>query len=239
MSRDRVHAGRIEVLKIFEEWFSSFLQAESRCMSIAIVGGDSEEIELEIFKQLNFGHKFSFLGIGENDIHFDLNVKKRADSNLKEQFDLVICCQVLEHIWNMENAVSNLSELVKPSGLIWINVPTSNLKHGSPEFYSSGYQPELVEKMFETKNFVKIISGDLGSKRLYKITHKQQFWPSALEHQKPFLRGIHNKRHLFPLKFIKYFFWNLEALTWSPKFRKGTAFSTETYYLGRKSSGRA
>lgn len=42
---------------------------------------------------------------------------------LSEQFDLVSCCEVIEHLWDRRKAFQNLTEMVKPNGHILITCP--------------------------------------------------------------------------------------------------------------------
>ena len=237
MDRRHLHAGRRKVLEIYESWIMANLN--SKKMSIAVVGGGRDEVELEIFTKLGFQHEVSFFGISDNDQYCDLNTKYQISVEMFGAFDLVICCQVLEHVWNIQVAIENLASLVKANGLIWINVPSSNLKHGSPEYFSAGYQPELIENLISLYRFETLLASDIGSKRLYFMTHKQQFWPTYLEHRFPFLRGIRSRPHLFPLKFLKHLVKNCQAIFWSPEFNQRTQFSTETYYLGKRLNDRA
>ena len=234
MGRSDRHAGRQNVLEIYESWMLANLTPSK--ISIAVVGGIKDEPELEIFQQLGFNYEVSYFGISGDDHYLDLNKKNQINSKFLKSFDLVICCQVLEHIWNMQMAVEGLVSLVKKDGLLWVNVPASNHKHASPEYFSAGYQPELIKNLLCAHHFETLLAGDIGSKRLYFMTHKQQFWPTYLEHRFPFFRGIQSRAHLFPLKFLKHLVKNFQALFWSPKFVHNSQFSTETYYLGKKLS---
>jgi hypothetical protein len=234
MSRNNLHAGRQQVLEIYETWILANLTPDK--ISIAVVGGTKDEPELEIFQQLGFNYEVTYFGISDNNLYLDLNEKNQISSKFLRSFDLLICCQVLEHIWNMQVAIDSLVSLVKIDGLLWINVPASNHKHGSPEYFSAGYQPELIRNLLLLHHFETLLLGDIGSRRLYFMTHKQQFWPTSLEHDFPFLRGIQSRGHLFPLKFLKHLVKNFQALFWSPRFVHNSQFSTETYYLGKNLS---
>lgn len=241
MSRSNLHAGRQKVLEIYESWILANLTPDK--ISIAVVGGTKDEPELEIFQQLGFNYEVTYFGISDNNLYLDLNEKNQITSKFLRSFDLLICCQVLEHIWNMQEAIDSLVSLVKKDGLLWINVPASNRKHGSPDYFSAGYQPELIRNLLSLHHFETLLMGDIGSPRLYFMTHKQQFWPTSLEHDFPFLRGVQSRAHLFPLKFlkrsVKNLVKNLQALFWSPRFVHNSQFSTETYYLGKNLSDKA
>jgi len=62
---------------------------------------------------------------------FDLNTVQAAP----EQFDLVTCLETLEHVGNVESAIANLVEHVRPGGLLLLTVPNETglpglLKYG-------------------------------------------------------------------------------------------------------------
>jgi SAM-dependent methyltransferase len=233
MSRN-LHAGRMLVLNIYRREMER-LSLPKTLLRIAVVGGDARERELEFFSERHPGSRVVFFGISEGDVFLDLNQDMTAWLvSAQYQFDVVICCQVLEHVWDIGNAVKNLSQLVGQGGYLWLNMPTSNMKHDSPGFYSAGYQSQMFVNLFKKFNIVEIISGEIGTKRLYRMTHKQQFWPSKHVLDNPFLRGIDNRKFLFPLKFLKYFLLNLEAMSWSNKVESNSKHATETYFLGLK-----
>ena len=143
---------RSEVTAILIDWLK---ESKSDISSIAVVGGSSNEPELLELLKIYPEAKVSFLGIaqGPQDIPFtelDLN----ESSGLDQSFDIVICAQVLEHIWNLDNCMKNLSKLVnQQNGLLWINCPASNLVHGSPEYFSAGYSHEMISKNLENHQF--------------------------------------------------------------------------------------
>jgi SAM-dependent methyltransferase len=231
----RIHAGRVLVLDIYRELINEYLVQRGKPIRVAVVSGGSNEPELLALSELKLPHIPTFFGLGA-EVQLDLNELNRSMVSHLNKFDLVLCCQVLEHVYNVQNALKNLSSLVSQNGFIWINVPASNMKHGSPEYFSAGYQPELIERLLSPMKIKVIKCGDVGTKRLYFMTHKQQYWPSFLEHRIPFLRGIHGRRWTMPIKFAKYFPRNMQAQSWSSKKMFGTAFSTETFYFGRKST---
>jgi SAM-dependent methyltransferase len=239
MHFQQIHAGRVQVLGIFSNLISHNMTSNSRGIEVAVVGGSINEPELTVLRELSYKFNVTFFGIGNNEIYLNLNELDGYPKVYNEKYDLLICCQVLEHVYDIKNALRNLSQLLAPEGMIWINVPASNLKHGSPEYFSAGYQSKLISNLLLPMGVKELELGDVGSKRLYFMTHKQQYWPSYLEHRFPLVRGIHSRKWLFPFKTVKYFFRNFQAVCWSPKFLYGSNFSTESYYLGKKISGRA
>jgi hypothetical protein len=150
---------------------------------IAIVGGSSNDPEVFAINQSFPSAQFFYFGIdnSENDsnfTHLDLN---QADHESSTKYDLVLCSQVLEHIWNLSNGFDQLVNLVSDDGYLWINCPASNMAHGSPEYYSAGYSPEYLKRNLSSRDHEVLVSGCIGSKRQYFMTHVLRFWPSSRE----------------------------------------------------------
>ena len=231
----QMHAGRAVVVRIFRNLLKNNLINLPRAVKVAVVGGSEMEPELSIIAELGLEFDVVVFGISSESEYLDLNLLENFPIGHEGRYHLVICCQVLEHLYNVKNSLENLDRLLSPGGYVWINVPTSNKKHLSPKYYSAGYQPDLIQKLIEPFGVELVEMGDVGSKRLYHMTHKQQYWPSQLEHRYPFLRGIHNGLSYFILRFLKNIPRNIQAQTWSPKIVHGTEFSTDTYFFGRGS----
>jgi SAM-dependent methyltransferase len=89
-----------------------------------------------------FGARAAFLGIdlapGNNvDEILDICAAPKA---LKatlgdQQFDLVICCHVLEHTPDPVRAAANIQGLLRPGGLAYIATPWSQAFHATPDDY--------------------------------------------------------------------------------------------------------
>jgi SAM-dependent methyltransferase len=216
---------RWAVVNVFNELILPF---KDQIRTIAVVGGARNEPELHLFQRKTDLELFSF-GIDSNTgiskfTYLDLNFP--IESTLS-QYDLILCSQVLEHVWDVKQALKNLVALAKPNGFIWIACPASNYAHGSPDYFSSGYQPGLIEKLLE-KECVEILrSGLLGSKRYYFMTHALQVWGTKNEHKSPLTSG-----------FSRYFFSQILGRLFS--YLKSTKvvvhpkYATETYVLARK-----
>ena len=153
---------------------------------VLVVGGGPGEPELGLFEKVLT--EFFFAGIDsdgsdENFSYLDLNLEARV----QETFDLVICNQVLEHLYNPNVAFSNLRSLVAPGGFLWITCPANNYRHGSPEYFSAGYSWEFLVRNLENTGFVNIDSGELSSKRIYLYRHLLKIWPTNGQIQFPLL----------------------------------------------------
>ena len=205
--------------------------------SIGVVGGFSKEPELLELLNIYPNAKVTFLGIEkslfENPfIELDLNTSR----DLNQVFDIVICAQVLEHVWNLNNSMTNLSKIVNPrGGFLWLNCPASNMVHGSPEYFSAGYSYKMISNNLKNHQFEIIFANSIGSKRLYFFTHALQYWPTKFELKHPLLtyRPLRSYgRRLIPETFLG-FFGRLYALFLSNKELSNSQYDTETFVLAR------
>jgi SAM-dependent methyltransferase len=149
-------------------------------------------------------------------IELDLNLPSKI--NLK--YDLVICAQVLEHVWNLNIAFENLSKLLNSdNGLLWINCPASNMVHGSPEYFSAGYS----------------LAGSFGSRRLYFFTHALQFWPTKFELEHPILtfRPLRSYGRKIVIETIRGFFGRTYSVLLSSKQTSEPQYATESFALAK------
>lgn len=206
--------------------------------SVGILGGSSKEPELLELLKIYPDSAVTYLGIekGINEnpfIDLDLNECGVMD----QSFDIVICAQVLEHVWNLENCMRNLSKIVNPrGGLLWLNCPASNMVHGSPEYFSAGYSSEMVVRNLENHQFEVIFADSIGSRRLYFFTHTLQYWPSIFELAHPLLtyRPLRSYgRRFIPETFLG-FFGRLYSLFLSNKKLSKSQYDTETFVLAKK-----
>ena len=62
-------------------------------------------------------------------------------------FDYILCTEVLEHIFNPENATSELIRILKPKGSILFTMPFACLPHQKPYFFNSGLSSEWFEEV--------------------------------------------------------------------------------------------
>jgi len=175
------------VVKYFSTAIAPFSDSIS---SIGVIGGYLHEPELNVFREKRI--KIKTIGIDtENDFFLDLNypIPKNARKEIG-MYDLILCSQVFEHLFDIKQAITNLYHLANVDGLIWIGFPSSNRAHGSPEYYSAGYQPELVTKLIQSMNLKMEIlyTGVVGSKRYYFMNHALSVWPSTKELDKPILQ---------------------------------------------------
>jgi SAM-dependent methyltransferase len=221
---------REEVVKIFIKHIAPYLKAIN---SVAIVGGNTLDPEIQELIKLK-RISVECYGIDEGLSYLDLNLPY----NNKTKYDLVICSQVLEHLYDVRQAIENLTKLTKSSGYMWIGCPASNRSHGSPHYYSAGYQPELIENLLNVFSSKVLYSGKLGSKRLYFMTHALRVWPSYRELRRPIFAYNFNRRNenMFK-KFIRFFYdfpGRFYSLFLPYKTTDQVEYATETYVFAGK-----
>jgi SAM-dependent methyltransferase len=217
---------RWEIVKKFEEATGPHLPSIQR---VALVGGGIGEAEIELLKK-NSTFDVTYFGIeripNENFFFLDLNY----DTAFEDSFDLVVCSQVLEHVWNHQTFFDNLTKLVKARGLLWIGCPASNYPHGSPEYFSAGFAPDYLINNLRMRNLELLLSGSLGSKRYYYLTHSLQIWGSKNLHRFPIFFGI---SRYYPREFLG----RLYSLWLDSRVVHGIKYATETYVFFQKLEG--
>jgi hypothetical protein len=168
---------------------------------VGYFGSKSEpDPEIEIVKSRLKNSKIFSIGIGSDvDIKLDLDLDVWSNDGF---FDLLIVSNVLEHIWNLENAFNNFTNMLKLNSFLYVIGPTSNFYHLSPNFYSSGYTSEFVENNMANRQFKTIVSGGVGSQRLSFMQHALRSWPSSKAHSFPLLFAYDEVK--FPLRLYLY-----------------------------------
>jgi hypothetical protein len=154
---------RDEITKIFLTEISPYI---AKIKSVAVVGGNQMDPEAKILIEMGI-NSIDYYGIDPSMIQLDLNLPYKPSKN----YDLVISSQVLEHIYDVKQGLQTLANLTSIGGFLWIGCPASNRSHGSPHYFSAGYQPELITNLLKLSSFNSLSSGVLGSKRLYFMTH--------------------------------------------------------------------
>ncbi len=201
-------------------------------LQVAVVGGSLEEPELTMLKEFNFDFEISILGVeGYSNIVLDLN---KEPSEVLQKFDLVLCSQVLEHVWDLENAFSNLGALLQKGGLLWISCPASNRFHGSPDFFSAGYSHQFLRNQLAKFSLSVLEAESFGSHRNYIATHSLDVWLTGRGHRWPMVFAFEAKplvvRLILTLRFSLRIFY---LCTLSSRVTANPRFATETWALAR------
>jgi len=171
--------------KVLEDFSFECLSSEP-ILDVAVVGGSLDDPEVHKIRDKDPNVKFCVLGIEDSQVFLDLN----ESSSIGHQFDLVLVTNVLEHIYHHENFAKNLLRLLRDKGTLWCCFPFNDMFHGSPYYYSAGFHPEYVEKLFERNGGIVQKSRIIASKRCYLFTHLLRDWPSEFRYKHPFLGQI-------------------------------------------------
>lgn len=69
------------------------------------------------------------------------------------EFDAVMCIEVLEHIPHPVDALKEFARIVKPNGYLVITAPVSSLTHFAPYYFYNGYSKYWYEKYLNNFGF--------------------------------------------------------------------------------------
>jgi SAM-dependent methyltransferase len=228
--------GRALVLSFFGENIIS-LGIEKKLIRLAIVGGYESEPEVLLLRQLGFNLEITYFGIESGLTHLDLNNQNTLDSKHVSRFDLVICSQVWEHIWNHHAGMEILSSLLDNGGYLWLACPASNRAHGSPEYFSAGFSSEYLSNHVKSAGLKEVNSGRIGTTRLYKATHSMPTWLSVRAHKCPIFFSFDDRN--LPRRValrIRFLAKNIELTFSSGKPTSDQRWATESWVLARSVS---
>jgi SAM-dependent methyltransferase len=184
---------------------------------ILILGGGVTEPELRIFdRETTEIHYAGIAPDSDTDRFYFLDLDEYTDVDMT--YDLIICNQVLEHLFNLESAFKYFQALVKKDGYVWVTCPANNFPHGSPNYYSAGYSREFLEVNLSKKGFLSVDVGELTSRRIYLFRHLLHVWPTYNQIKFPLIAPFGFDGNM-PQKII----YNLKTLFW----RVGLGFSSK------------
>jgi SAM-dependent methyltransferase len=123
---------RLKVIESMEE-YRRILQPDNKRWDILEIGIDGDEFPSGNHKYFGQGNNFKtldFLPRLNPDIVVDI-----CDNDLpSESWDLIICSQVLEHLFEPMKAVSQIYRLLKPGGYAILDSPWDYPYHGLPDY---------------------------------------------------------------------------------------------------------
>jgi hypothetical protein len=166
--------------------FKSLCLENVQIHRVAVVGGSLDDHEVSQVRQLFPKITIDIYGIDLEQNLMNLNMPPLRRKN----YDLVLCTNVLEHVFNHENFAENLLSLLEVDGKIWCCFPFNDMYHGAPLYFSAGFHPAYVESLFARHGGETLKSTIVSSKRLYLFTHLLRDWPSQFRYEHPFVGQI-------------------------------------------------
>ena len=160
----RTDPARIVILMAFDAWKGNTPDP----LRVAVVSGSEAEPELTL---LTGPFELTVLSFEEDPGLFDLTADWSGVQWKKyhQQFDLVLCEQVLEHVSDPHAAVYNLSLLVAPQGHLHVSVPAMNNTHGEPYYFYAGFHTRALEAMAERTALTVAQSGSWASDKASRM----------------------------------------------------------------------
>lgn len=225
--------GRVLVLAEFMHHVDSHL-ASNRPINVAVVGGYRNEPEILVLEKLGYQTSVTIFGVEDSDVYLDLNSQDNFLEDCDIAFDLILCSQVFEHIWNHQQAISSVTKLMKEGSLLWLAAPTSNHAHGLPRYYSAGFTAEFLLNNLREMGVIGIAWGNIGTPRNYRAIHTIPNWLNSRGHRFPITHGFSNYPFLINLAYSMRYFHNLIAISFiSPKVTSDISVASECWVLAK------
>lgn len=124
------------------EW--KFIVRGKKKFQLRLSGSDISTSVIENDRKQYDDIKFSSFDIGEEIFHSD-------------RYDIITCCEVLEHVANAETVLRNLKKMLKPNGVAILTIPGGNI-HPIDKLvghYRHFSDSSLFDEIFEVKEFMK------------------------------------------------------------------------------------
>jgi len=161
---ERSDAPRIFTLLDFKEWVVK--HKINPINKLLITSNDRELIYLDpkYVKHISYNQDPY-----NNDLH-NLFLEER-------DFDFVIFCQTLEHLYNPWLGLSNISNHIKKGGYVFTSAPTLNIPHLMPAHYY-GFTPMGLATMCLSVGLEPVETGQFGNKDYINYIYEKQDWPT-------------------------------------------------------------
>ena len=74
-----------------------------------------------------------------------------------KSFDVILCSEVLEHVFEPTKVIKEFGRIIKPGGQLILTAPLGSGIHQAPHHYFGGFTPYWYEKILKESGFEKII----------------------------------------------------------------------------------
>jgi len=221
------------VLAEFIHYIDNYLPV-NRPINVAVVGGYRNEPEILVLERLGYQTSVTVFGIEDSDVYLDLNSQDNYLYDIDITFDLILCSQVFEHIWNHQQAILNIKRLMREGCLLWLAAPTANHAHGLPRYYSAGFTAEYLLNNLREMGMIGIAWGNIGSPRNYWAIHTIPNWLNSKGHRYPITHGFSNYPFLLNLAYsIRHFYKLIMISLISPRVTSDLSVASECWVLAK------
>jgi SAM-dependent methyltransferase len=104
------------------------------------------------------------------DLEIDLSATNLDERIFAVKYDLIICCNILEHVIDRDSFMSNLARFSRPGTLILLTVPNRYPKHNDP--IDTMYRPDPAQLRTFVQGFVKC---RVEAESVISISEKQYY----------------------------------------------------------------
>lgn len=136
LTLSRAAANSIIGARRFTDKFAKTIAADAKGKKILEIGSGKPKKDGEFFQSYAeiFERSNDFV---QSDLNpeFGHRVVDITKSEISEEFDIILCLNVLEHIYDLEAAVRGLHRATTPSGFVAIVVPALYPLHDEPHDY--------------------------------------------------------------------------------------------------------
>lgn len=230
----RLFAGRAKALEYFLESINNSDLKNKTELDVAVLGGGKNEFECQALINMGFNLRINSFNVsGDCDFLIDLNLDSQKLPEAK--YDLIVCSQVLEHLWNVQNAILVMKQLAKFQGYIYLNVPFSNKVHRDlvSDFCTPGYSSTYLSSNFNKLGLSVLRSIDFGNRRLYNCIHYLQYWPLEQEFKGMKIQGNRSRQNFRIIRFIRKLWSSIRIFRWNSSWEEYSQFSTESVIFAR------
>ena len=228
------------VIEEFIEFFKKTDLLKLSQLNVAVVGGSRNEPEIKVLRHMKIDVNLTLFGIDSDFEFLDLNIE---NSGFKlSDFDLVLCSQVFEHIWNHQVALDNLKKLMNEKTYLWISCPSSNRPHGLSFYFAAGFTESFLVNNINNQELQVLASGTLGTRRIYRAIHTMPLWLSVRGHKFPPIWAFEShpydkENDFYRLIFsLRYLLRSFELMLFSGKITSDIRCASESWVCARLQS---
>lgn len=115
------------------------------------------------------------------DLVMDLTQPNLVEKTFDKKFDLVICCNILEHVEDRRVFLENVLKYCRPHGQLLLTVPRQYPKHNDPIDTMYRPTPRELEKFVASMSTAEVLQSEVLS------ISDRQYYPTEILRKKDYL----------------------------------------------------